>query len=46
MARAILHEPKLLILKDPLEYFEDEEAKRIINYLASPERKWALDSVE
>jgi len=42
MARAILHEPKLLILKDPLEYFEDEEAKRIIKYLVSPERNWAL----
>ena len=42
LARAILHEPRLLILKDPLEYFDDEEAKRIINYLASPERSWAL----
>jgi ABC-type bacteriocin/lantibiotic exporter with double-glycine peptidase domain len=42
LARAILHEPKLLILKDPLEYFEDEEAKRIIKYLVSPERSWAL----
>jgi len=42
LARAILHEPRLLILKDPLEYFDDEEAKRIISYLASPERNWAL----
>ena len=42
LARAIIHEPKLLILKDPLEYFEAEEAKRIIKYLASPERNWAL----
>jgi ABC-type bacteriocin/lantibiotic exporter with double-glycine peptidase domain len=42
LARAILHEPKLLILKDPLEYFEAEEAKRIIKYLVSPERSWAL----
>lgn len=42
LARAILHEPKLLILKDPLEYFEDEEARRIIKYLVSPERSWAL----
>ena len=42
MARAILHEPKLLILKDPLEYFDDIEAERIIKYLASPDRKWAL----
>lgn len=42
LARAILHEPKLLLLKDPLEYFEAEEANRIIKYLASPERSWAL----
>jgi len=42
LARAVLHEPRLLILKDPLEYFDDEEAKRIISYLASPERNWAL----
>lgn len=42
IARAILHEPKLLILKDPLEYFEEEEARHIIDYLASPQRKWSL----
>ena len=42
MARAILHDPKLLILKDPLEYFDDVEAERIIKYLAAPEREWAL----
>ncbi len=42
LARAIFHEPRLLILKDPLEYFDEEEAKRIINYLVSPERNWAL----
>ena len=42
LARAILHEPKLLILKDPLEYFDDNEAESIIKYLVAPERKWAL----
>ena len=42
IARAILHEPKLLILKDPLEYFEVEEARHIIDYLASPDRSWSL----
>ncbi len=42
LARAIIHQPSLLILKDPLEYFEDEEAKRIIKYLTSPDRNWAL----
>lgn len=42
LARAILHDPKLLVLKDPLEYFEAEEVKRIIDYLVAPERNWAL----
>jgi len=31
-----------LILKDPLEYFEVEEARHIIDYLASPDRSWSL----
>lgn len=42
IARAIVHKPKLLILRDPLEHFEETEAKQIINYLTSPERPWAL----
>lgn len=42
LARAILNQPKLLLLKDPLEYFQAEEAKRIIKYLSSPERNWAM----
>ncbi len=42
LARAIIHNPKLLVLKDPLEHFEEEEANRIVDYLLSPERDWAL----
>lgn len=42
LARAIINNPKLLILKDPLEHFEEREAKRIISYLSAPERGWAL----
>ena len=42
LARAIIHHPKLLLLKDPLEHFEVEEAERIISYLTSSERPWAL----
>jgi ABC-type lipoprotein export system ATPase subunit len=42
LARAIIHNPKLLLLKDPLEHFEINEASRIIKYLTAPERPWAL----
>ncbi len=42
LARAIIHNPKLLLLKDPLEHFEEEELIHIIKYLTAPERPWAL----
>ncbi len=42
LARAIIHNPKLLLLKDPLEHFETKEATQIIKYLTAPERPWAL----
>jgi ABC-type bacteriocin/lantibiotic exporter with double-glycine peptidase domain len=42
LARAIILNPKLLLLKDPLENFEPEEATRIIQYLTAKERPWAL----
>jgi ABC-type bacteriocin/lantibiotic exporter with double-glycine peptidase domain len=42
LARAIIHNPKLLILIDPLEYFEPKEAEQIIKYLTSIDRNWAV----
>ena len=42
LARAIIHKPKLLLLKDPLEHFENDEATEIIKYLTAPERPWTL----
>ncbi len=42
LARALINDPKLLLLKDPLEYFEELECGELINYLTSPERPWAL----
>ncbi len=42
LARAIVHAPKLLLLKDALEHFEAAEARIIMQYLAHPDRKWAL----
>ncbi len=42
LARAIVHNPKLLLLKDPLEHFETTETNDIIQYLTSSDRTWAL----
>jgi len=42
LARAVINEPKLLLLKDPLDHFEQQEAQRIMTYLSDPKQPWAL----
>lgn len=42
LARAIIKEPKLLILEDPLEHFERKEALELIEFLTDPARPWTL----
>ncbi|TBN04827.1 ATP-binding cassette domain-containing protein [Hyunsoonleella flava] len=42
LARAILKEPKVLILEDALDRFNPEETNTIINYLTHQDRPWAL----
>ena len=42
LARSIVRKPKLLILKDPLDQFDESEVARIIDFLTAPERPWAL----
>lgn len=42
LARAIVHNPKILMLKDALEHFENHEAREIIDYLGHPDRPWLL----
>ena len=42
LARAIIHEPKLLLLKDPLEHLEHEQAKAIVDYLTHESQPWAI----
>ncbi len=42
LARAIINKPKLLLLKDPLEYFEPIEAKEIIAYLTEDSQPWTI----
>ncbi|WP_422857884.1 peptidase domain-containing ABC transporter [Flagellimonas sp. S174] len=42
LARSIVRKPKLLILKDPLDQFTEEEAVRIMDFLTDPSNGWAL----
>jgi ABC-type bacteriocin/lantibiotic exporter with double-glycine peptidase domain len=42
LARAIVHNPKILILKDALEHFEAKEARNLMEYLAHPDKPWLL----
>lgn len=42
LARAILKQPKVLILEDALDRFNATETNAIIDYLTHPDRPWAL----
>lgn len=42
LARAIVTNPKILILEDPLDQFEAKEAKSIIKFLLNRENPWTL----
>ena len=42
LARSIVKQPKMLLLKEPLDQFEAEEAKIIIDFLTDPRHNWTL----
>lgn len=42
IARAIIKQPKLLILEEPLEHLEEKETKDIIDYISHPKHPWAI----
>ncbi|QTE23366.1 peptidase domain-containing ABC transporter [Polaribacter cellanae] len=42
LARAIIKQPKIMILEDPLDQFNLDETKKIISYLTDSKRPWAL----
>ncbi|WP_228852911.1 peptidase domain-containing ABC transporter [Aegicerativicinus sediminis] len=42
LARAILNQPKLLLLKDPFEQFETGEVQCLIEFLTDPKQPWIL----
>lgn len=42
LARAIIKKPKLLVLKEPLDHFDQKEASKIIDFLIDKEHDWSL----
>lgn len=42
LSRAIIKKPKLLILEDPLDQFEKNEAKNIIDFITDASQPWSL----
>ena len=42
LARALVKQPKVLILEDPLEQFHRDEAKEIMDYVSQPSQPWSL----
>ena len=42
LARAIIKQPRIMILEDPLDQFNLEETTKIIRYLTDAKRPWAL----
>lgn len=42
LARSIVRNPKMLILKDPLDQFDESEADRIMDFLTDPANGWSL----
>ena len=42
LVRAILKEPKLLVLEDPLNHFSETETHSIIDYLCDESKPWGL----
>ncbi|QCE43010.1 peptidase domain-containing ABC transporter [Psychroserpens sp. NJDZ02] len=42
LARSIVKQPKLLMLKEPLDQFEAKEAQQLVDFLTQPEHPWTL----
>lgn len=42
IARIMVGNPSLLLLEDPLQFVEEDEKVKIIDYIMSPERSWTV----
>jgi ABC-type bacteriocin/lantibiotic exporter with double-glycine peptidase domain len=45
LARCIVDKPKLIVLEDPLEHIDEEERRKIIDFLTSNENNWTMITV-
>ncbi|MEQ8908823.1 MAG: ATP-binding cassette domain-containing protein [Vicingaceae bacterium] len=45
IARAIASKPKLLLFEENLEAIDEEDRRKIVDYITSPERGWSLIAV-
>jgi len=42
VARIIINKPQLLLMEDPLQFIEESEKKRIIDYLTDQQHNWSI----
>lgn len=42
LARALVANPKMLLLEDPLQFIDQEEKKSIIDYIMNPSKTWTV----
>jgi len=42
LARSLVKKPKLLVLRDPLDQFDEHETNRIMDFLTDPKQPWSL----
>jgi ABC-type bacteriocin/lantibiotic exporter with double-glycine peptidase domain len=45
LARCIVDKPKLIVLEDPLEHIDEQERRKIIDFLTSEENCWTMITV-
>ena len=42
IARLIIHKPKLLLMEEPLHFLEEDEKKKIVDYIMHKDRNWTV----
>ncbi|MBK7410355.1 MAG: hypothetical protein IPJ40_21225 [Saprospirales bacterium] len=42
IARAIVHQPDLLLMEDPMQFVEESEKNSIIDHIMHPDRGWTV----